>query len=257
MPAGKKDGTHSIGGQVGPEPVWILCRRQISLVSTGNFSFRYVLAIHCVIIPLIPLQHKTQTYMTSAGFFVFSCTVSVLHPYLFLSLDCPAFCLLSLLTTHNTTIHLPCGIFFCSLDFICTSLSWLSWLCLLCFTVQHTTQTFMPPAGFEPTIPAGKRPQTYAVGRAATNIGRIQTPDRLLRNLVTIPTELLRFGGKDRNVLNTSLTFNIKSDRQRNRFVRNRCSLKYVKYHMWKIILYVFPTLQGVSEGCSREAGGK
>jgi hypothetical protein len=39
--------------------------------------------------------------------------------------------------------------------------------------------------------------------------------------------------------------------------VRNRCSLKYVKYQMCKIIFYVFLTLQGVSEGCSREAGGK
>ena len=26
----------------------------------------------------------------------------------------------------------------------------------------------MPPVGFEPTIPAGERPQTYALGRAAT-----------------------------------------------------------------------------------------
>jgi len=26
----------------------------------------------------------------------------------------------------------------------------------------------MPPVGFEPTAPAGKRPQTYTLGRAAT-----------------------------------------------------------------------------------------
>ena len=26
----------------------------------------------------------------------------------------------------------------------------------------------MPPVGFEPTISAGERPQTYALGRAAT-----------------------------------------------------------------------------------------
>ena len=29
----------------------------------------------------------------------------------------------------------------------------------------------MPPAGFEPTISAGERPQTYALDRAATGIG--------------------------------------------------------------------------------------
>jgi len=30
----------------------------------------------------------------------------------------------------------------------------------------------MPPVGFEPTISAGERPQTYALDRAATGIGR-------------------------------------------------------------------------------------
>ena len=29
----------------------------------------------------------------------------------------------------------------------------------------------MPPVGFEPTIPAGERPQTYAFDRAATGTG--------------------------------------------------------------------------------------
>ena len=29
----------------------------------------------------------------------------------------------------------------------------------------------MPPVGFEPTISAGERPQTYALERAATEIG--------------------------------------------------------------------------------------
>ena len=31
----------------------------------------------------------------------------------------------------------------------------------------------MPPAGFEPTISAGERPQTYALDRAATGTGII------------------------------------------------------------------------------------
>jgi hypothetical protein len=35
----------------------------------------------------------------------------------------------------------------------------------------HTRQPFMLPAGFEPTIPASERPQTYALDRAATGIG--------------------------------------------------------------------------------------
>ena len=31
----------------------------------------------------------------------------------------------------------------------------------------------MPPVGFEPTIPAGERAQTYALDRAATGTGQI------------------------------------------------------------------------------------
>ena len=31
----------------------------------------------------------------------------------------------------------------------------------------------MPPVGFEPTISAGERPQTYALDRAATGIGSV------------------------------------------------------------------------------------
>ena len=35
----------------------------------------------------------------------------------------------------------------------------------------HNRQTFTPPAGFEPTITAGERPQTYALDRTATGTG--------------------------------------------------------------------------------------
>ena len=31
----------------------------------------------------------------------------------------------------------------------------------------------MPPAGFEPAIPASERPQTHALDRAASGIGKI------------------------------------------------------------------------------------
>ena len=36
---------------------------------------------------------------------------------------------------------------------------------------QHSQQTSMPPVGFEPTISAGERLQTYALDRAATGTG--------------------------------------------------------------------------------------
>jgi hypothetical protein len=39
----------------------------------------------------------------------------------------------------------------------------------------HKRQTFMPPMGFEPTIPASARAQTYALDRAATGIGMTST----------------------------------------------------------------------------------
>ena len=35
----------------------------------------------------------------------------------------------------------------------------------------HNGQISMPPVGFEPTISAGERPQTYALDRAATGTG--------------------------------------------------------------------------------------
>jgi len=35
----------------------------------------------------------------------------------------------------------------------------------------HKRQTYMPPAGFEPAIPASERPQTHASDRVATGIG--------------------------------------------------------------------------------------
>ena len=38
----------------------------------------------------------------------------------------------------------------------------------------HNRQSFMPPVGFEPTISAGERPQTYALDHAATGIGFMQ-----------------------------------------------------------------------------------
>ena len=39
------------------------------------------------------------------------------------------------------------------------------------YLTTHNTQTSMPPGWFEPAIPAGKRPQTNDLDRAATGIG--------------------------------------------------------------------------------------
>jgi len=37
----------------------------------------------------------------------------------------------------------------------------------------HNRQTSMPTVGFEPTTPAGERPQTYVLDHAATGIGML------------------------------------------------------------------------------------
>jgi hypothetical protein len=39
----------------------------------------------------------------------------------------------------------------------------------------HNRQTSMPPIGFEPTIEAGERPQTYDLDRAATGTGNTKS----------------------------------------------------------------------------------
>jgi hypothetical protein len=44
-----------------------------------------------------------------------------------------------------------------------------------CPYTTNTTQTSMPPAGFEPTIPESERPQTHPLDRAVTGIGRDRT----------------------------------------------------------------------------------
>ena len=41
----------------------------------------------------------------------------------------------------------------------------------------------MPPVGFEPTISAGERPQTYALDRAATGTGIQKGPENKIQNM--------------------------------------------------------------------------
>ena len=44
----------------------------------------------------------------------------------------------------------------------------------------------MPPVGFEPTISAGERPQTYALDRAATGTGTVHLyPQEILLVLIS------------------------------------------------------------------------
>ena len=57
-----------------------------------------------------------------------------------------------------------------SVEFLWTSDQLVTSDLYLSTNTQHR-QTSMHPAGFEPTISAGERPQTYALDRAATQTG--------------------------------------------------------------------------------------
>jgi hypothetical protein len=91
--------------------------------------------------PAVPESERSpelayQIPKKRSGFFLFSRCPFLLNPYLFFCLDCPSFCPLSLLKTHNTNVHIL--------------------------------------AGFEPSIPASERPQTLALDSSATGIGGIE-----------------------------------------------------------------------------------
>ena len=107
------------------------------------------------------------------GLFFFA--FHVLYPY-FCVLFVLAFCLLSLLyNTDNINTHSPRERFsFCIRLYSLLYPSLV--LCLdcpaFCPYIQHTTQAFIPPAGFEPATPASDRPQTLALDRSATGIAR-------------------------------------------------------------------------------------
>ena len=67
----------------------------------------------------------------------------------------------------------------------------------------------MPPAGFEPTISAGERPQTYALDRAATGIGNCNTVVLYYYDLMEPPSYMRSV--VDRNVVmrRTSVTVSV------------------------------------------------
>ena len=104
------------------------------------------------------------------------CSLYFIH--ILLCPDCPGFAFCPLL--YNTHIHVPGRIFFvCILlypvfqpYFIFNVLHF----CLFIFTNNTQTQTPMPPAGFEPATPASDRPQTLALDRSPTGIGKMSVP---------------------------------------------------------------------------------
>jgi hypothetical protein len=70
----------------------------------------------------------------------------------------------------------PIGIFFVFSSTLYVIRTWYFVLIVLAlpFCPYCTTQTFLPPAGYEPAIPASKRPQVHALDHAVTGIGGIK-----------------------------------------------------------------------------------
>ena len=86
----------------------------------------------------------------------------------------------------------PTGGFFFPLIHFCTSKSFVLHATYVPYYrpyTTNTTQTSIPPVGFEPASPVSERPQTHALDRTATGIG-IPGPSKPQR--VAIPTELCR-----------------------------------------------------------------
>ena len=62
--------------------------------------------------------------------------------------------------------------------------TFISFVLMSLIPLQHTTQTFIHPAGFEPAIPASDRLQTHALERSATWIGKLSSYLGLLKLLL-------------------------------------------------------------------------
>ena len=71
---------------------------------------------------------------------------------------------------------------------------------------QHSKQTSIPPAGFEPGTPAGERPQTLALDRSATGIGLISS---LLRKNTGVKETYVRACARARCVASVASTTEI------------------------------------------------
>ena len=68
----------------------------------------------------------------------------------------------------------------------------------------HNRQTSMPPVGFEPTVSAGERPQTYALDRAATGTGNDTTVLRTNPGSVRIRSPQIPHERTAKNILSHS-----------------------------------------------------
>jgi hypothetical protein len=72
----------------------------------------------------------------------------------------------------------------------------------------HTRQTFIFPVGFEPTIPASKRPQTHTLGCVATRVGSIleyfDTSEKDGARPTLLPISLTTMGSNPRKPSNQS-----------------------------------------------------
>ena len=85
---------------------------------------------------------------------------------------------------------------------------------------QHSQQTSMPSVGFEPTISAGERPQTYALDRAVTETGSQHVR---VCNLLTLWTEGLVVPRVDLKALETrKYSFFCAENNPKSRFFLSR-----------------------------------
>ena len=113
-------------------------------------------------------------------------------------------------------------------------------------TWQHTTlatdNTSMPPVGFEPTISAGERPQTYALDRAATETGveiTISKPNKS-QSVISISNHRIQYDCSGLNVFDQKLLW---LSTNRNMFhhlkflhkgINASCSWGFVKVHPFR-----------------------
>ena len=127
----------------GPGPNWTGAERP---TSTGIcFCFVFVLYAFLIVLLLlfiVTFHHTQNTNIHTPGgyFFLFSCTLSVLYPCLFLHLHCPALCLLSLPTTHKTKHPCPHRNFSVLHLYCCFVLI----VPFVLYCTTHTTQTSVP-----------------------------------------------------------------------------------------------------------------
>ena len=107
----------------------------------------------------------------------------------------------------------PAGVLFVVCLFVVLSVHFFLLICPDCpgfafypHCTTHTTQISMPPAGFEPAIPAGVRLQAEALDRSATGIGcKISVIKNIgieiVRNVSQVNVVLLTAGNRTRQYI--------------------------------------------------------